>query len=1259
MKGKFYLLTLILCLVSANAVAGPPRDSSAVNNKEINKVGSVQVDQKSDGTYITIEGSAEATYSVFKLQKPLRLFVDISNSQLGKDVRRAPLTVRNGIVDQVAVMDFSDELQQVTRVIVGFEKAATYDVRTEGNKVVVFVQGAGSSAQPVVDNSSFRDQLDQNQRELSRAHQALASKERRLAESEQKVAQLEKALRNAKSDDNVLVLQRSLKQEQDRAGQLRDELASRESTIANLRSSVSSLQNEIEQAREERDASSKRAKNLAKERDNERSRAKGLAKERDVALSRAEKLAKEREAAQKDSERFAKNTEAARRKLKSLEQEYERAQRSLSKAEKARSKAIDDAAQMRDQIADLRGSLNSRDLEAEKARRQVQKLQSDLQSAQTRARSGDAEAEKQARQLEADLKNKNAQLAALNGRLDSLNSKILKKEKNLDKLVSRARQVDAEQSRARKAANKAESDRLRQASKAQEAEQQRLKALERSRSKEEERIAALKRSQDKEEGRLNALKRSQEMEEGRLAALKRSQEMEEGRLAALKRSHEQEEGRLEALKRNQEKEEGRLAALKRNQEMEEGRLKTIAQNRKSEEARLASLEKDRKAEEARLNALKKELENEKITLAKLQKQGAQIDTKQPSGNSSSHLVNVSEEKNKAVVRLNKETGKAIVETENSIKSVRFQQKGDVSRIIIDLDQPGNFETVPWKNGKAELLLKNVDLPKNFAKELNTRPFGGTVHSITSEETSSGVVRVVASVPSATTEIVRQDGSSLFWEFSSVGVGAGPGVGTAEAQPRAAKPSGFTSAPGNFVPSSRRKITDTTPPWLRRPSRIARKRMDIDIRGADVANILRLIATEGNVNIVAGNGVRGRVTLRLKNVLLADAFLTVLKSLNLGYEQDGEVIRVAPAKEFSDEAKRRREDLVASFPLEPLEIVLMPINYGESNQIMPLVNSVLSSRGTVSNDTRTNTLIIKDVAQNLAAAQQLILSLDTQTPQVLIEARIVETNDRFTRRLGIQWGGDFLFSPANGNPTGLAFPSVLGVAGAATDGQTPTGGLVGTPNFAVNLPAPIGTGSGGGLGLTLGNLGGTANLSLRLSALEDEGQIKIVSSPKILTLDNQVAQISQGTSIPISVVSAAGVQTQFIEANLQLSVTPHVTQDGNVRLSLSISKSEPDFENTGAAGDPSIIRRDAQTQLLLGDGDTTVIGGIYSQTTGNGSSKVPFLADIPILGFFFRDYSENEIRSELLIFITPRIVNRETALESRRLNPIDAPSLGEK
>ena len=332
---------------------------------------------------------------------------------------------------------------------------------------------------------------------------------------------------------------------------------------------------------------------------------------------------------------------------------------------------------------------------------------------------------------------------------------------------------------------------------------------------------------------------------------------------------------------------------------------------------------------------------------------------------------------------------------------------------------------------------------------------------------------------------------------------------------------------------------------------------------------------------------------------------------------------------------------------------MPVNYASAQDLTGQISGLLSQRGSVTVDDRTNTLIIKDIAQNLDSIRTLVESLDSQVPQVLIEARIVETSNNFQKQIGIQWGGSFGFSQANGNPTGLIFPSVLGVAGGATDNQTPTAGTSSTPNFAVNLPAPVGAGQGGGIGLTMGSVGGAVNLNIRLTALETAGQARIISSPKILTLDNQEASISQGTSIPISVVSAAGVQTQFVQAVLELRVTPHVTPDGNIRLAIQASKNEPDFQNTGASGDPTIIRRQAQTELLIKDGDTTVIGGIYTRNSGQSLSAVPFLHKIPILGFFFKTRSQSDNRAELLIFITPRIVNRAEALGTISAGAIEA------
>jgi type IV pilus assembly protein PilQ len=266
---------------------------------------------------------------------------------------------------------------------------------------------------------------------------------------------------------------------------------------------------------------------------------------------------------------------------------------------------------------------------------------------------------------------------------------------------------------------------------------------------------------------------------------------------------------------------------------------------------------------------------------------------------------------------------------------------------------------------------------------------------------------------------------------------------------------------------------------------------------------------------------------------------------------------------------------------------------------------------------------------------------------------VEATSNYTRDVGIQWGGDVSFNQAFGNQTGLVFPSNIGMAGGAYDSQTPTQGLsplaatTAVPNFAVNMPAAVGTGAGGALGLTFGSVDGNYNLNVRLSAAEQSGSVKIISSPRVLTLDNHAARISQGTQIPYSQISAQGVQTAFQTALLQLQVTPHVTSDGSVALKVNVTRNEPDFSRTGANGQPTILKREADTELLVADGHTAVIGGIYTRNTSRTVDQVPFFGDIPIIGLLFQRRRQGDQRNELLIFLTPRIVNREAALMSSK------------
>jgi type IV pilus assembly protein PilQ len=353
------------------------------------------------------------------------------------------------------------------------------------------------------------------------------------------------------------------------------------------------------------------------------------------------------------------------------------------------------------------------------------------------------------------------------------------------------------------------------------------------------------------------------------------------------------------------------------------------------------------------------------------------------------------------------------------------------------------------------------------------------------------------------------------------------------------------------------------------------------------------------------------------------------------------------------------------------------------------HDLLSPRGSLSIDERTNTLIARDITGNINYIEELVRTLDTQTPQVLVEARIVEATSRYLRDVGIQWGGDVTFSEATGNPTGLAFPSRVTSSGGAYDQNTNSRGLspfTGNINYIEELVRTLDTqtpqvlveariveatsrylrdvgiqwGGDATFSEATGNPTGVAfpsrasvaggnyvnntfNLSLRLSAAETSGMLRIISSPRILTLDHQQARISQGTLIPFSQISAQGVQTTFQEAKLQLLVTPHVTADGSVSMHVKINRDEPDFNQTSARGDPTILKREAETDLLVMDGHTAVIGGIYTRNTGRNLDQVPFFGDIPILGLLFQRRRASDSRGELVIFLTPRIVNRAEAL----------------
>jgi type IV pilus assembly protein PilQ len=407
---------------------------------------------------------------------------------------------------------------------------------------------------------------------------------------------------------------------------------------------------------------------------------------------------------------------------------------------------------------------------------------------------------------------------------------------------------------------------------------------------------------------------------------------------------------------------------------------------------------------------------------------------------------------------------------------------------------------------------------------------------------------------------------------------------------------------------------------------------IDAKNLDLLDALRAIAEVSGLNIITSDDVKGKVTLKLDNVPWDQALDLILETKGLGMVQYGNVIRVAPIKEIQKEREDVIKNLKQQDNLRPLQTRIVPLNFSKATEIQPQVKSILTERGTVDTDRRTNSLIIKDIPEKIQEAQLLIGSLDIQTRQVLIEARILEATVGVTRELGVQWGINYNAGPAWGNGTGVNFPNNIQMGGAVL------GGMI-NPISPINLNTS--SAQGGAIGLSLGSLTDSISLDMLLKAMETQNKVKIISNPRIMTMDNQRATIQQGVTIPyppaVNLSQGAGAtQWQFVEAALRLEVTPHISPDGTVILDLKVSNNQPN-QLVVSGGSPSIDKKEAETTVIVKDGQTIVIGGIYKKNETETTNETPFLGKIPILGKLFQDKLVQSTNNELLIFLTPRVI----------------------
>jgi len=438
-------------------------------------------------------------------------------------------------------------------------------------------------------------------------------------------------------------------------------------------------------------------------------------------------------------------------------------------------------------------------------------------------------------------------------------------------------------------------------------------------------------------------------------------------------------------------------------------------------------------------------------------------------------------------------------------------------------------------------------------------------------------------------------------------------------------------------------------------------VSLDFKDADIHNVLRLLAEVSKLNIVATDDVRGKVTLRLFDVPWDQALDIVLNVLGLESTQEGNVLRISTVKRLREEREELRKAQDAQRAVEPLHVEYIKVNYAKAVKLAEIMsgtglnavrnrtggaveNGVLTPRGSVFVDEYSNTVIVRDIQKGIENARELIRKLDVQTPQVLIESNIVEAATNFERDLGIQWGYRYLAGPATGNPTGVNFPGTIGVGGSGLGI-----GSNGAP-FLADFPAPVAAGSGSAIDLALGSLDGSGLLTVRLTALEKEGKAKIISRPRVVTLNNVAATIKSLTIIRVKLPStgtvintgaggaagAASTATEKIETGIILVVTPQVSSDGYVLLDMYAKSSQADFTRT-VDQIPTEISREANSHILVKNGQTVVLGGIYRDNRSINQEGVPFLKDIPGLRWLFQSLSKIDTREDLLVFLTPRIM----------------------
>ncbi|MDR2165813.1 MAG: type IV pilus secretin PilQ [Zoogloeaceae bacterium] len=558
--------------------------------------------------------------------------------------------------------------------------------------------------------------------------------------------------------------------------------------------------------------------------------------------------------------------------------------------------------------------------------------------------------------------------------------------------------------------------------------------------------------------------------------------------------------------------------------------------------------------------------------------------------------------------------------EYTIRDIAFRRgEGGDGRVIVDLTDPSVSIDIKQQGYDLVVEFAKATLPASLRRRMDVRDFATPVNAIAAED-KGGKVRMTISAKGHWEHNAYQTETQLVVEIKD-------------------------------VIKDPRKLVQGTKTGYQGP------RISINYQNGDVRTLLRLMAEELGLNAVISETVGGVTTLVLKDVPADQVMDLIFKQKGLDMRRNGNVIIMGPRDELATRERLELESIARLEDLEPLQTETFQLNYHNVDDFKKILadsgQRILSKRGSVSADPRTNIMFIRDTPSRMEELRRVIAKTDVPMRQVLIEARIVEARDNFARDLGVRLGllhgknytdGGAWFGMGGDNLETLkAYNSS---SGSRSDLSNPVGGIEGSAAFPafnqVNLPVSPANGPAQLFSFLLANRQGTRMLNLEISALEADNRGRVVSSPRVLTSDKGSASIEQGTEIPYQEASSSGATgTSFKKAVLSLEVTPNITPDGRVSMEIQINKDTPNLSIPGQA--PAIDTRKVRTTVLVDNGGTVVIGGIYELDEAEGTNKVPVLGDLPVLGYAFRNNTRSTQKRELLVFITPRIVNENLSV----------------